>query len=248
MDRQELEREVAQIDWWHTIDLGQGVVTPGGVDHRVNLDLLRLPEDLTGRTVLDVGAWDGFYSFEAERRGAERVLATDWFCWGGPGWGSKAGFELARRALDSRVEDLEIDVLKLSPERVGTFDLVLFLGVLYHMRHPLLALERVYSVTGNQLILETHVDLLDLPVPAMRFYPSAELNDDPTNWWGPNPPAVVAMLREVGFRRVEVVSPRRSLIYRTSRILRSRHEPLRARLGQLLKQVETDRCVFHAWR
>ena len=74
--------------------------------------------------------------------------------------GTKAGFELARKALDSKVEDLSIDVLDLSPERIGEFDLVLILGVLYHMRHPLLALERVASVTKDQLVLETHVDFL----------------------------------------------------------------------------------------
>jgi len=76
------------------------------------------------------------------------------------GMGTKAGFELARKALDSKVEDLSIDVLDLSPERIGEFDLVLILGVLYHMRHPLLALERVASVTKDQLVLETHVDFL----------------------------------------------------------------------------------------
>jgi tRNA (mo5U34)-methyltransferase len=150
--------------------------------------------------VLDVGSWDGFYAFEAERRGASRVLATDSFAWRT----AKAGFELARRVLDSHVEDMDIDVLELSPDRVGTFDVVLFLGVLYHMRHPLLALERVASVTGDHLVLETHVDLLDLPRPAMAFYPGTELNGDETNWCGPNPPMVLAMLNTVGFSKAEI--------------------------------------------
>jgi hypothetical protein len=100
------------------------------------------------------------------------------------------GFELAREALDSRVEDLDIDVMNLSPERIGAFDLVLFLGVLYHLRHPLLALEWVASVTAAQLILETHVDLTWVRRPAMAFYRGQELDWDPTNWWGPNPSAV----------------------------------------------------------
>ena len=69
------------------------------------------------------------------------------YSWHGAGWGTKAGFTLAREALGSRVEDIDIDVMDLSPERVGTFDVVLFLGVLYHLRHPFLALERVASVT-----------------------------------------------------------------------------------------------------
>src|SRR5207249_7566729 len=129
-------------------------------------------------------------------------LATDSFSWGQGGFATKAGFILARKVLNSKVEDMDIDVLDLSPERVGLFDVVLFLGVLYHMRHPLLALERVFSVTGKQLILETHVERLGATRPVMVFYPGSELNQDPTNWWGPNPAAVEAMLKTVGFRKV----------------------------------------------
>lgn len=201
-----LKREVAAITWWHTIDLGKGIVTPGLDPTPARLPEIRLPEDLAGLSVLDVGAWDGFFSFEAERRGAKRVLATDSFCWGQGGWGTKAGFELARRALRSKVEDSDIDPLELSPEKIGTFDLVLCLGVLYHMRHPLLALERVASVTRRRLILQTQVDLAGLTRPAIAFYQGSELHNDPTNWCGPNPAAVVAMLRTVGFGNVEVVS------------------------------------------
>ncbi|MGH9146136.1 MAG: class I SAM-dependent methyltransferase [Vicinamibacterales bacterium] len=205
-DLQTLKREVAAITWWHTIDLGKGIVTPGLDPTPARLPEIRLPEDLAGLSVLDIGAWDGFFSFEAERRGARRVLATDSFCWGQGGWGTKAGFELARRALRSKVEDSDIDPLELSPEKIGTFDLVLCLGVLYHMRHPLLALERVASVTRGRLILQTQVDLAGLTRPAIAFYQGSELHNDPTNWCGPNPAAVVAMLRTVGFGDVEVVS------------------------------------------
>ena len=200
-----LKREVAAIQWWHTIDLGHGVVTPGVDPSAARLPQIQIPLDLTNKTVLDCGAWDGFFSFEAERRGALRVLATDSFCWGKGGWGTKAGFELARRTLGSRVEDLDIDPTELAPEKIGTFDLVLFLGVLYHMRHPLLALERVASVTGGQLILQTQVDLLAVTRPAIAFYENHECNNDPTNWCGPNPAAVMAMLRTVGFRDVRIV-------------------------------------------
>ena len=204
-DIETLKREVAAIQWWHTIDLGNGIVTPGADATAARLPQLQIPLDLTNRSVLDVGAWDGFFSFEAERRGARRVLATDSFCWGQGGWGGKAGFELARRALGSRVEDLDIDPLDLTPDKVGTFDLVLFLGVLYHMRHPLLALERLASVTRGQLILQTQVDLVAVTRPAMAFYEGAEFNNDPTNWCGPNPAAVVAMLRTVGFGDIRIV-------------------------------------------
>jgi tRNA (mo5U34)-methyltransferase len=206
MDPERLRDEVAAIQWWHPLDLGHGVVTPGADVHiRARLAEIQMPQDLTGQSVLDIGAWDGFFSFEAERRGAQRVLATDSFCWDGGGWGTKKGFDLARRALDSRVEDKWIEVLDLSPDTVGIFDVVLFLGILYHMKHPLLTLERVASVTRKQLIMQTQVDMLGIGRPAIAFYPGNELNGDPTNWSGPNPAAVIAMLHTVGFDRVDII-------------------------------------------
>jgi len=205
LDPQTLRAEVDKIKWWHPIDLGNDVVTPGIDVTPARLVEIQMPADLTGLSVLDVGAWDGFFSFEAERRGARRVLATDSFCWGGGGWGTKAGFDLARRALRSKVEDKWIQVLDLSPETVGEFDVVLFLGILYHMKHPLLALERIASVTKSHLIMQTQVDLMALDRPAIAFYPGTELNGDPTNWAGPNPAAVLAMLKTVGFSRVDVL-------------------------------------------
>lgn len=228
-----LKREVAGIRWWHRIDLGNGIITPGDDPTPDRLKHLKIPPNLTNMTVLDVGAWDGFFSFEAERRGARRVLATDSFCWDGGGWGSKAGFELARRALGSRVEDLTIDPLELSPEEVGVFDLVLFVGVLYHMRHPLLALERVASVTGNMLILQTQVDLVPITRPAIAFYEGTEFNDDPTNWCGPNPPAVLAMLRAVGFKTAEIVD-------------QSLNEDVT--LGDINSPPRPQHITVHAWR
>src|SRR3954466_11917283 len=86
MDVEELKKEVAKINWWHSIDLGNGVITPGVDRSSWKLKKLRMPQDLSGMSVLDIGAWDGFFSFEAERRGAKRVLAVDSFCWNGEGW------------------------------------------------------------------------------------------------------------------------------------------------------------------
>src|SRR5262245_4621905 len=134
MNLDELRALAASIKWWHRIDLGNGIVTPGVCQTKdYAFQIYGIPNDLSGMSVLDIGAWDGFYSFAAERRGARRVLATDAFCWGenpwaSEGFGTKAGFDLARKALNSQVEDQKIDVLELSPEKVGTFDLVLFLG------------------------------------------------------------------------------------------------------------------------
>jgi tRNA (mo5U34)-methyltransferase len=197
--------------------------------------------------VLDIGAWDGFFSFEAERRHAARVVATDHYAWHGTGWGTgqgKAGFQLARTALNSRVEDVDVDVMDLAPERVGAFDVVLFLGVLYHLQNPLLALEHVASVTSELLIVETVVDMVGLRRPAAAFYPDRELNNDPTNWWGPNQAAVVGMLRSVGFTRVEVKTPVRSAGFRAARALKHWLTG-KNRLGPAFRQ---DRAVFHAYK
>ena len=222
MDTEQVRQEVSRIGaWYHCLDFGNGIVTPGysATKWGVSGDFVGIPPSLEGKSVLDIGAWDGFYSFEAERRGARRVLATDSYVWKK----QKAGFQLARRVLESKVEDQDIDVLDLSPERVGTFDVVLFLGVLYHMRHPLLAMERVASVTKDHLILETHVDMLDEPRPAMAFYPEGELNGDTSNWCGPNPLMVLAMLKTVGFSRTEIYA------------------------GPF-KMATSTRMLFHAWK
>jgi tRNA (mo5U34)-methyltransferase len=225
--------------------LGHGIVTPGQDNSPRKLARLGLPDSLAGKAVLDVGAWDGFFSFEAERRGAARVLATDSYCWDGShDWGSKRGFELAREALGSKVEDRIIDVLDLAPEKIGLFDVVLFLGVLYHMKHPLLAVERVASVTREFLVLETAVDMLNCRRAAMAFYPGDELGRDATNWCGPNPAAVVGMLKVAGFKRVEIVAGCRPPWFRWSKAAW-----LRWRRGfQFWSMGRTDRIVVHAWK
>jgi len=198
---------MAELRWFHRIPLPDGTVTPGvDIDAEAKLAFNKLPDDLTGMSVLDIGAWDGLFSFTCEQRGADRVLATDSHAWNGEGWGSKECFLLARELLESKVEDKDIDVMDVSPDTVGEFDVVLLLGVLYHLRHPLLALERVASVTRKMLILSTSVDMVSHERPAAAFYPGSDLNGDPTNWWGPNPACVEAMLHDVGFTRVEMVS------------------------------------------
>jgi Predicted methyltransferase len=126
-----------EINWFHSIPLDDGTVTPGLDSSMDKLEQVCLPKDLSGKTVLDIGAWDGFFSFQAEKAGAERVLATDHFCWSGPGWGTKDGFNFAHKALNSKVESLDIDAMDISPDNVGKFDVVMFLGVLYHLSDPM---------------------------------------------------------------------------------------------------------------
>jgi tRNA (mo5U34)-methyltransferase len=240
LNPEELQERISRQSWFHTIDLGHGVVTPGRDKSGRRLSRIGLPADLRGRSVLDVGAWDGFFSFEAERRGADRVVAVDGPAWREPAWGpggygTKTGFELARRALGSRVTDLELDLEQIRPETVGRFDIVLFLGVLYHLKHPWLALERVASVCGELLIVETHADFLDLSRPAVALYPGAELDADVSNWCGPNIAALTAMLRQEGFPRLDVVH-RESRPYRLARAAyrRLRGSSFRSQQGRIV--------------
>ena len=173
------------------------------------------------------------------------MVATDHYSWHGVGWGTgqgKAGFELARAALGSRVEDVDVDVMELSGDDLGTFDVVLFLGVLYHLPNPLLALERVASVTGDLLILETVVDMVGFARPAAAFYPGRELHRDPTNWWGPNSAAVQGMLRSVGFQSVAELTATPSTAFRAARAV---SHWLRGKDG-LATAFRRDRAVFHA--
>jgi tRNA (mo5U34)-methyltransferase len=240
----DLQQRADAITWFHAMDLGRGVRTKGVYDPARTLPRLKLPARLTGQRVLDVGAWDGFYSFEMERRGAE-VVATDDYSWGGGGWGTKDGFDLAHRAFGSKVRAVQIDPLDLSPAAVGgRFDIVLLLGVLYHLRDPMVVLERVASVTAGLLVLETEVAMLLTKRPAAEFFPGTELNDDPTNWWAPNVPAMKGMLRAVGFRSVEVAW-RRPLPLRAAKWAKHLKTPPRQTLRQALT---TDRFVFHARR
>lgn len=235
-----LEERVKAIEWYHTIALPGGIVTPGVNNSSLALSRLELPPSFEGQTVLDVGAWDGFYSFDAARRGASRVLATDSFVWQGR-W-TQAGFLLARHALglDQVVEDQHIDVMDLSPEALnGTFDVVLFLGILYHLRDPITALERAASVCNELLVLETETALNSLPFPAARLWPGRELNNDDTNWWSMNVPAIKALLTQLGFREIRV-------IYRTPHVLRV-GRALRARTG-FRAMMRASRVVIHARR
>lgn len=203
-EQQSLRGRIEALPWFHQIDFGDGLLTPGVV----KIDALRRQADayfrhgIAGKTLLDIGCWDGYNSIEATHRGASRVLATDHFAWSDQCWGKREAFELARAHLAPAVEVMDIDLSMLTVERVGTFDVVLFAGVFYHLRHPLLVLEQLAPLARETFILETHLDAGLVDQPAMIFYPGRELNGDPTNWWGPNTACVEAMLRDVGFPNV----------------------------------------------
>jgi tRNA (mo5U34)-methyltransferase len=193
------------VGWFHSIDFGNGPVTQGFATAEAlskRLVSLGLEESIAGATFLDIASWDGFYAFQAESLGASRVLATDYFCWGHGGWGTKGGFLLAREIIDSKVEDKDIEVNDLSPETVGIWNIVLFSGIFYHMRDPIKALSAAASVTKNRLIVETHVDHDDIERPIMRYVPRVP-GDATSNYWRPNTTMLVTLLRELGFSRID---------------------------------------------
>lgn len=234
----DLRSQVERLRWFHRIDLGNGVLTPGQDESAAKLQRIRMPPRLDGWSVLDIGAWDGYFSFEAERRGAARVVAVDPACWREPawgpdGWGTKQPFELARRALGSSVEDVDVDLAEISPQTVGEFDLVLLLGVFYHLPDPWQILRAAASVCRRLLIVETHADLQDLRRPAMAFYPG-EVDGDPSNWWGPNAALLRAMLAHEGFARTEVFADSRGRRAARSALRRVQRRPYRYQWGRLV--------------
>lgn len=201
--------------WYHTIDIGDGLSTPGlprlRAFNKTMLDFL--PASFAGLSVLDVGCWDGLFSFEAERRGAARVLGIDKLSAGDDfeqgdlpeikGEGFRP-LETVRTLLDSRIEYRQGSVYDLSVEDPGPFDCTIFYGVLYHLWHPMLALERLRRVTTRALFLETHVnEAIDQSVPLIQFYPRCEKYERST-WVGPNALALFEMLGVLGFKRVSI--------------------------------------------
>jgi tRNA (mo5U34)-methyltransferase len=219
----DLQSRVSALPWHHSIGLGGGVVTPGNKSAALcnqEAALIFDRVDLSGRSVLDIGAWNGFFSFEAKRRGASRVLATDSYCWSHPDIHGRETFDIALSALGLEVDAREIDAKDLSAETVGTFDVVLFLGVFYHRYDAIETLATVARLAKQVLIVETHLDLRDVDVPAMVFFPGRELANDPTNWWGPNEQCIKALLLGHGFEEIEMTA----------------------------HPAGSNRAIFHAWR
>jgi tRNA (mo5U34)-methyltransferase len=222
------------IFWYHSIDIGNettsGQKSPQMLDQEWNE--LGVPS-LEGKTVLDIGAWDGYFSFRAEREGARRVVALDHYVWatrlieqqeyyrltGQTGepyiaphlvpslWDperlpGRAGFDLARERLRSNVEPIVADFARDDLRYLGSFDVVIFAGVLYHLEDPLGALRKLRSLTREVALVRTvavHLPQVDSAI--WEFYPGAELEGDSSNWWAPNQAALEGATRAAGFRR-----------------------------------------------
>jgi len=218
-----LRAAIAELEWYHTMELAPGVETPGWHDTRPIVAELPLPASLAGKRCLDVGTFDGFWAFEMERRGADEVVAIDILDpheWDWP-VGSKAetiadigrrkgtgrGFEIAKRALGSSVQRLERSVYDVDEAELGRFDVVYLGSLLVHLRDPVRALERLRTVCGGTLIVVDGIDLaLSLLLPTL---PVATLDARGRPWWWyPNQAGLRRMIEAGGF---EVVEPPRRL-------------------------------------
>jgi tRNA (mo5U34)-methyltransferase len=186
----------ADFIWHQRFQLAPGVYTPGVNDIEWVLMAAQLPDDLTGKSVLDVGTANGAAAFIAERRGADKVVAVDIYS------GERFGLFALREFLDSQVEFVRASIYELPTVLQERFDVVLFLGVLYHLRHPLLALDSLRSLTREVVLLETAVADHELgPLrasPFVRFYEGDELGGDPSNWFAPSVAALRSWCRSSG--------------------------------------------------
>jgi len=190
---------------YHSFRLPDGRILPGSnslEDQQSRLGAFGLPEDLTGKRVLDIGPWDGYFSFEMERRGAE-VVAIDYV--------DLDTFRALHRVFQSRVTYRRMDLYELDPARDGMFDIVLCLGVLYHLKHPLLGLEKICAVTRDLAIVDTVVcdgeawlDGARPPIPYVEFYEHTELGGQLDNWSGFTVNSVPALVRAAGFASAEI--------------------------------------------
>ena len=211
MDRDAILEKINTEEWYHSIEIAPGIITPGRYNPKPLLDIMDFPKDLSGKTVLDIAAYDGFFTFEAERRGAKHVVALDRHP------PEHKGFATAHSLLNSKAEYMVASVYDLDPEKHGPFDIVLCFGLLYHLRHPLLALEKIHKICKELLLIESHVldeaficnsesrplhdiDPLLKNSPLMQFYPSNQLNDDYSNWWAPNIECLRSMVEISGFQ------------------------------------------------
>ena len=199
----DFSQELAEKGWYHSFELPDGTQIDGFCKIawlRKRYERFPIPADLTGKRVLDIGAWDGWFSFEAERHGAE-VTAIDCV--------EIANFLDIRKRLASRIDYRILDFYELPQAGLGVFDFVFCLGILYHLKHPLLALEIVCALTTDTAIVESFV--IDgstwqehrNEVPIMEFYETDELGNQLDNWIGPSVTCLMAMCRAAGFARVE---------------------------------------------
>ncbi len=199
MNTAEIQARVDEIWWIHNYELAPGVMTHGVSNMAERVGYFNIPQDLSGKRVLDIGCADGYFTFLAESRGASVVAMDTW---------PREGFFLAREVLNSKAEFRHMSVYDVAPGTLGMFDIVFFFGVYYHLKNPILALERVASVTREYALIESEITPPPTPIGegVSHFYEHSELNNDQSNWWVPNVPCLLQTIRAAGFPRAELVA------------------------------------------
>src|SRR6266851_3045952 len=214
--------EITSLEWYHTIELAPGIVTPGWYDTRPIVKVVPFPDALAGMRCLDVGTFDGFWAFEMERRGAAEVIAIDILDpkeWDWPVCstaeaiaaigkkkGTGRGFEIARRELGSAARRVERSVYDVDEAELGRFDLIYLGSLLVHLRDPVKALERLRAVCDGTMIV---VDGIDLPLSLLlprRPVANFDGRGRPW-WWNPNQAGLQRLIEAGGFDVIE--GPRR---------------------------------------
>jgi len=197
----EAEELAARRDfqWWQVFELAPGVLAPGVNFIELLIERAQVPLDLTGASVLDIGTTNGGAAFTAERRGADRIVAVDIF------EPTQFGVATLCEIFESKVEFVRSSIYDLPshPKIAGEqFDFVFFFGVLYHLRHPILALDNVRQLTRGQAYLETAVSDNVLPggLPTVaQFHRGVGLNEDGSNWFTPSVSCLMDWVRSCGF-------------------------------------------------
>jgi tRNA (mo5U34)-methyltransferase len=221
-DKEVLLNKIKAIPYWyHRIELPYDIVTPGWAP--INPAAYRIPDTLDGKRVLDIGAWDGYWTFEALKRGAKEVMAIDDFSdYLGSldnsqrrAWES---FDLCRSALgypEDICKRIDMSVYDITEKNLGLFDIVFFFGTVYHLRHPLLALDKISVLCKQEIYIESAI--LDDFSPyhgglghgyagqqmVMEFYPGKEYCNNETNWWVPTLYCLMNMTFAAGFKNIE---------------------------------------------
>ena len=252
---QALRERIASREWYHTIELAPGVLTPGWFDTRAIAARIPMPSSLEGLRCLDVGTFDGFWAFEMEKRGAAEVVAVDLLDPRRADWpadtkpetieaigrrkGRGEGFLVAHEALGSSVQRTEMSVYDLDPSRLGDFDFVYLGSLLLHLRDPVGALMCVASVCRGRLLVVDAIDLLDSILHPRR--PQAHLDAVGRPWWWkPNIAALARMVEAAGFRAVG--TPQRIFMRRGA------GQAVRApRPWQLLRRSGIDSFILWRW-
>jgi len=228
-------KEMAAITWWHTIPVGWDndkklVFTSGkapAYDHRE----FGIPDDLLGKTVLDVGAWDGYFTWACEKLGAD-VTSIDTTREEGGNWGGTRGYEFCRRVLEAKAKLVyPLSIYDLPAEMHGQFDVVLNFGVLYHLHHPLIALEKTFLATkpGGLAIFETAYDHRNslLGASLWSLWPNHE--GDPTNFFYPTIKGLKNALGIYGFTDCKIHrirGSRRNFLRKAGRFVMTARRPL----------------------